>query len=382
MNIIRNIAKFYFDFRSWKSNEKLLVIESDDWGTERTPELKILKKLCDINKDVANDKMTLLDTIADSGDLSSLFEVLSSVKDSVGNPAVITANVCTGNPDFQKIKDSGFTNFFYEPFYETIQRKSEGEERLSLWHEGIKQSLFYPQLHGREHVHALAWLNELKLGNKELLAAFELGAWGIPYKPLGPKRRKNLMASLDIYGLEGEREFQEKWIYESAHIFKSYFGFQSETFIAPAYIWHKRIAEALIKAGIKGIQSIPIQYQPYTKPSNRLFKKVMHIQGQRLSDSSGLIKITRNAFFEPFIDHAQETGDITLRAIEKAFNKGIPAVVGSHRVNFIGQLESSNRDNSLKKLKNLLSTIVKKWPDVKFITSDQLVRRMMAGPYN
>jgi hypothetical protein len=58
--------------------------------------------------------------------------------------------------------------------------------------------------------------------------------------------------------------------------------------------------------------------------------------------------------------------------INLAFKFNKPAVINTHRVNFIGGIEEKNRDLGLKKLNILLCQIVKKWPDVKFMNSAQL----------
>ena len=58
--------------------------------------------------------------------------------------------------------------------------------------------------------------------------------------------------------------------------------------------------------------------------------------------------------------------------ISSAFLWKHPAVICSHRVNFIGGLNEKNRDQNLLFLKKLLSEIVKLWPDVEFMSSNQL----------
>ena len=378
MSIFKHLIKRYIEFKSWKSFDHLLIIESDDWGAERTRDVDALNRLVKINARVSDDQMTLLDTIASPDDLGFLFETLESVRDCLGNPAVITANVCTANPDFNKIKDSGFQEFHFEPFYQTIQRKDEGGKRLLLWSEGISRKIFYPQLHGREHVHALAWLHELQLGNRELLQAFEAGAWGIPYTPLGIKRRRNLLAALDVYGMEGEKEFQEKWIADSVNIFKTYFHFSPSTFIPPAYTWHTNITSQLNEIGIKAVQGISFQYQPNPNGSRDLYRKIMHINGQQLTTGNQLVRLSRNAFFEPFSNTEFDWTGTALQAINRAFSKGMPAILGTHRVNYIGQYNVMNRDVNLKNLKKLLTTVVQKWPGVKFITSAQLTQLILA----
>jgi hypothetical protein len=37
MSIVAKIAKKYTQLRTWKTNKKLIVIESDDWGSIRMP---------------------------------------------------------------------------------------------------------------------------------------------------------------------------------------------------------------------------------------------------------------------------------------------------------------------------------------------------------
>ena len=61
-----------------------------------------------------------------------------------------------------------------------------------------------------------------------------------------------------------------------------------------------------------------------------------------------------------------------MEEIRVAFKWGKPAVISSHRVNYVGSIDPSNRDNGLDKLKKLLNKVLKKWPDVEFMTSAEL----------
>ena len=49
-----------------------------------------------------------------------------------------------------------------------------------------------------------------------------------------------------------------------------------------------------------------------------------------------------------------------------------PAIISSHRINYIGSLVEENRAYNLSRLNNLLKIILEKWPDIEFMTSDQL----------
>ena len=47
-------------------------------------------------------------------------------------------------------------------------------------------------------------------------------------------------------------------------------------------------------------------------------------------------------------------------------------MISSLRINYIGSLVESNRTTNLRLLNELLARIIKTWPDVEFMTSDQL----------
>jgi len=371
MTWMQAVGKKYADFRSWKTTRKLLTIESDDWGSIRMPSLQAYRSLARRHTGVAKNPYCQYDTLASAEDLSHLYETLVQVRDKNNHPAVLTANVNVANPRFDAIADDEYTAYHYEPFYETIRRQPQGETALDTWQHGMAASLFHPQLHGREHVHALAWLAELRAGNTALLDAFKWGTWGIPYSALTTQRRSNLQASLDIYRLKGEEAFQRAWLSDSVRIFQDYFEYPSVTFIPPAYTWHTHLVPYLAALGIQGVQGISLQYQPRLR-GRAGYQKRLRFIGQTLGH--GIKCLVRNALFEPTSQPDKDWATITLVGIERAFNNHQPAIISSHRVNYIGSLVEKNRTQNLAMLKSILKTVVKRWPEVEFIGSDYLIQ--------
>ncbi len=162
------------------------MIESDDWGSIRMPSEKAYHALLAKGLPVSegdSGPYNLYDTLADKDDLSALFEVLQSVKDKNRNPAVFTAFSVTANPDFEKIKSADFKAYYYELFPETLKRYYGDDSVFQLWKEGIRQGVFIPQFHGREHLNVPEWMRALQRGDKETLIAFDQGMWGFPNKP-------------------------------------------------------------------------------------------------------------------------------------------------------------------------------------------------------
>ena len=369
-NLAKKQFKFLLNLKAFKTNRRLIIIESDDWGSIRTKDKITLKYLNKINPNINNERYTQLDSIASEDDLTAMFEVLNSVKDSNSNPACLTANVCTANPDFKKIKDSEFNKFYFEKFTETLSKYSSKNNLFDIWNDGEKQGLFKPQLHGREHLHSLLWLKELKSGNSDLIKAFELNSFGIPYKAIHCQKRKNLQAALDRNKIPGEIEFQKKWLKDAVNIFNQSFGYYSSSFISPAYIWHSDMHRVFTDYKIKSLQGISIQYQP----SNLLIKYWMkfHYTGE-IDKKNGLLYTARNCFFEPSSMPKKDWVNYTLSRIDKSFNNKQPAIIGSHRFNYIGRLNEKNRSKNLKMLKKMLKKIIQKYPDTEFISSSDLI---------
>lgn len=101
--------KELYNMIGWRTNRHLVVIESDDWGSIRTPSREVYDTFLREGVRVDNDAYCRYDGLATKEDLMRLFEVLQSVRDKNGRPAVLTANTLSENPVFDKIRESGFT---------------------------------------------------------------------------------------------------------------------------------------------------------------------------------------------------------------------------------------------------------------------------------
>ena len=119
--------KELYNMIGWRTKRHLVVIESDDWGSIRMPSREVYEEFLRRGIRVDNDPYCRYDALATKDDLTNLFEVLQSVTDKNGNHPVITANCVVANPVFDKIKESNFTEYFYEPFTATLD-KSEAHQ--------------------------------------------------------------------------------------------------------------------------------------------------------------------------------------------------------------------------------------------------------------
>lgn len=359
--------KELYNMLGWRTKRHLVVIESDDWGTIRMPSREVYEEFMRRGIRVDKDPYCRYDNLATKHDLENLFEVLQSVKDKNGHSAVITANTLSANPVFDKIKESEFTQYYFEPFTETLRRDAAHADAFKMWKEGMDAGVFHPQSHGREHLYVKKWLQTLRNGDKVTRTAFDLGTWGLT-NLVDPSINGYYMGAFNSGEDADIKEF-EIIIDDALRMFKNIFGFDSESFTPTTYEWSPKIEPCLVQHGVKYIQStfqqkIPIGDDQGVKVTYRGF--------QGTKTRAGLIRLFRNCFFEPSTKENFDWVGDCLKRIEIAFKHGKAANICAHRLNFIGSIDSTNTDRTLPEFKRLLQEIVKRWPDVEFVTSDRL----------
>lgn len=238
---------------------------------------------------------------------------------------------------------------------------------MELYRQGIQDGVVKPQFHGREHLNVNRWMNALKKDSKAEKEAFKLSVFSPKiFQTTG--YTNEYMDALDFEN-PCELDFQKKALKEGLKLFEEIWGFRSKSIIAPCYIWHSDLEKSLVNLGVQYIQGLVNQLQPEEGKSFK-YKKIYHYQGQK--NNYGQRYFVRNAFFEPTIQPNFNWESDCLKRIELAFFWNKPAIISTHRLNYIGFLNPNNREQNLKRLQNLLFQIQKKWPDVRFMSTDQL----------
>ena len=347
-----------------KLNNKYLVIESDDWGSFRIPSNQTYSKLEELGIQLnfpGADYYNQFDTLESRVDLESLFEILDSKKDTYGSSAIFTPLTLCANPDFTKIRNSNYSQFLYLNLKESLEYyQRSGAYEMYL--KGIDNKLFIPQFHGREHLNVPVWMRALKNDIGDARVAFEHEVWGhINSHP------NNIFyqAAFDVE-IFSDIEEHIHIIDDGLKLFQHTFGYKAEYFVPPNGPMNNLLCEVLSKNGVKLIASDIVQSEPL---GNGKFKRHFRFMGMKNNFGQKFIK--RNCFFEPSAE-GKDWVDSCLNDIQLAFKYNKPAIVSSHRVNYIGGLSIKNRDRGLKQLNLLLGQVLKNWPDVKFITTSEL----------
>jgi hypothetical protein len=356
--------------KGWSSDKKIIVFESDDWGSIRMPNKDVYNTFLEKGYPVDRIAYEKFDTLASEDDLRLLFGVLTKFKDHRGKHPVITANTIMGNPDFEKIEKSNFEKYYYEHFTETLKKYAKHHNSFSLWKQGMEAGVFYPQYHGREHLNVSKFMKALQSNDADVHFAFKHNMPGSI--PNGLPAKGNMYVEATHYTSQQDKWDKLEIFLEGYRMFEETFGYASKTVIPTNYIWTPEYDEKAAAAGIEFYQGISAMLEPNLAGGDKKYISHKHSLGQ--ANKFGQQYLTRNAVFEPslFKQNIKDPVGWCMKQIEIAFRWKKPAIITSHRLNFIGYLDEGNRDRNLRMLDELLTRIMKKWPEAEFHHSESL----------
>lgn len=366
---IRTLRKSYANFRGWSTTRKLILFESDDWGSVRIKDKNAYSALQKKGIDLSVSRYTKYDRLETEEDLDALFSILSKFIDKNGNKPVFTANYLVANPDFEKIKADNFSKYHYLNLDESYERYSGGRDAMfTMIREGIANKIFTPQFHGREHLHPTRWLKCLSVSKNEK-QSFEFEC--IPGVPFSKNKAEYIpyMSAFD-FADANEREMTQESAESGLKLFEQIFGFKSKSFMPSQSVMGDDLFETLRLNGVSlskaGARIPPTMINPD--------KKVKH-DYWGYNDKYNIYFSRANANFEPNKDRSDWVKSC-MSDVELAFRFRKPAVISTHRVNYIGTMDEKNRTKSLELLDQLLSKLIDKYKNLEFIDSATLLKIM------
>lgn len=363
LNNLEHIKSVLFNLPGWHTKRKLVVFESDDWGSIRIPNRSEYNYFENLGFPMSESPYCL-DSLESNVDITSLLEVLGSFKSNSGVKPIFTINNIVANPDFIRIRENNFEEYFYEPFTRTYERYPDHDKSYKYLEQGIHDDLLIPQLHGREHINTEKWLRLLKEENTQMLDFFDRFMYGLPDSVLNEDK---FLLQRVFSNSKAESKNHCDILSDAVMLFQKIWGYAPNSFIAPNYFWDEVIESYLVKNDIKYLQG---QRAQFMAKSNGTYKAKYHFTGQR--SKSGLLYLVRNCYFEPSFSYKKDWVSSCMKEILRSFQLHKPAIIGTHRVNYIGGIDEKNRQHGLKELSALIKEIIRNWPEVEFISSDQL----------
>lgn len=348
----------------WKTNRKMVVFESDDWGSFRFKNKKYRDKFLSTGQK-HKCWMSYYDAFESAADLQNLFEILMIIKDKNNHAAKFTFLMNPSNPDFKKIKEDNFQHFHKETFLETLDQRKDGQAIYKSYQKALKDYILEIGFHGREHLNVNQWMKDLQNNDKIAHLGFENKTWGFS-KAYLPAYTKSYRSTFKIESYN-EIDSLKTNINEGVALINKTFNQNTTYFLPPDGPYHLNLNQNLVDNGIKFIGLAKLHNNPL---ESKWYQKKLFWLGKHTKE--GLTVITRNVMFEPGSPRQTDWVASALQQIQEAFKYNKPAVISSHRANYVSGLDIDFRDQNLKLLQNLLSQITKKWPDVEFMTSSEL----------
>lgn len=359
-NYLKNIP-------GWRTSRKFVVFSVDDYGNVRL-DSKLAREKMDKAGLKTHSRFDALDALETREDLEALYETLTVVKDKNNRPVVFTPFTLPCNINFEKVEGEGFEKYHYEILPVTYTKLEARDAKAysgtwRLWQEGIEKSLMVPQFHGREHLNLKVFEEKLSQKDKEIITVLKNRS----YTSLSHSGYKSIgwTAAFAFDTLRDINKFPNI-IKTGMAAFEEVFGFRSESFTPPAQEFPSSLERNLIDYGIKHLD------KPFRRKRHLGSGKYRYeLNVMRRDRTTGLNTLVRNVVFEPNNGNIDHVGK-ALYQIEAAFRLCKPAVISSHRVNFCGHINQKNRKQGLTALRTLLKKIVKCWPDVEFISANEL----------
>jgi len=353
----------------WKTKRHIVVIESDDWGSIRMSSLEAFDILKKAGMPVDRSHYNIYDSLECNDDLEMLMNTITKFIDKTGRHPVFTGVNVVANPDYDAIRANGYSEYIYEPYTETCKRFDNHDRVYGLWKKGIDDRLMVPIFHGREHLNVQFWMRALKSGNKSTLLGFEKEVTGMP--GINGEKLPDYQAAFEIDTMD-DIPYQAEVLKTGLDLFEQLYGYRSKYFVPTNGPFNNTLETTLNECGVEYINTGKRQKEPL---GNGQYKINTRFLGDK--NQFGQIYLTRNCFFEPSANgfeypESRNWVDCCLKEIEIAFRWHKPATISSHRVNYIGYLHPENREKNLKLLSQLLGEIIKRWPDVEFMTSVEL----------
>lgn len=367
-NKIVSLIKTYLMKKGLKTKRHIVVFESDDWGSDRNYSKENYDKLLSLHPEFSPDGYQKYDIIENNEDIQELKKVLLSITGSDNNPAVFTLNFAMFNLDIEKMKSSKYKELKLVPIDLYYKQKQKNGNVLQEIADGEYKGCFVTELHSREHINSETLLFDIKNRNSLVMDAVNLGIVGV---------NSENYSGMDT--LNTSEDSSKKILKDAMKEFERIFGKISTSYIAPCYTWKDSDEKVLENLGVEFLQGKLFQNNPVGKDK---YKKKYHYFGEK-SKVSGLRYFYRNCFYEPSRDRLAGKSDecilkTTMNEIRYAFKCKKPAVICSHRVNYVSGISEENRDNNLILLKKLLNTIKNEYPDVIFMDTSKMCKEIIA----
>lgn len=316
----------------------VVIIESDDWGP-------------------GTDKQVIR--------LQEISTMLSRYQDTTGRHPVITIGVVLGVPDVAAIHQGGSAHY---------QRVTLADSRysglLAVLQDSVCQDVLALQLHGMEHFWPSAFMR-LAQQDSEVRRWLEQGDEA-ETETLPPSVQSRWVDGSTLPSSPLELSAIQAAAREEMTAFGEIFGNLPTVAVPPTFIWTAEVERAWAADGVQFVVTPGRRYTARNAQGQPADVDRQIFNGE-IGDG-GVRYLVRDIYFEPTLDHQAEQA---LTEIKQRYRLGRPALLETHRFNFLGD-ELAHR-HSLQELERLLDSVLREWPNVRFMSTKELGEAYQRG---
>jgi hypothetical protein len=344
---------FFFD-------RALVLIQSDDWGRVGVRDREGWEELAAAGVQLG-ERPSDFYSLETAEDVAAIMEVLTRHRDSTGRAACLVANFICANVDFRQTEESGFRRLILRPLGKGLPESWKRPGLVEAYRAAIAEQVMLPALHGMTHFCRRAVERGLADSGKNgdlLRTFFRSGTpyihWRMPwvgYEYFDPESEEQFVAS----------ELQSQMVSQAAQVFSNFFGTGALSACAPGYRHNRETVKAWSDCGIKIVQNGPGTLLP------------PHFE-------NGMLHLHRNVQFEPALDPSRYSVEACVKQAARCFERGIPAVVSVHSINFHSSLKNF-RDETLLRLDMFLSVLEQQIPGLLYVHDHDVLALVNHGCY-
>jgi hypothetical protein len=324
---------------------KVVVLESDDWGLcAWSPDESAHRALADQPAFRGPSGLRYAgSTLESAADVKRLAAVLLEFRGGDGFAPVLQANTVMASPDYARLHAPDFSCNALPTL--THPQAPSRWARPGLWDAiavAREAGVWWPELHGLHHLPETAWLSALRGGAADARRAFE------QQSPVC-----EAVASSGEFDSSEPREVRRRNLEEAVRRFTALFGRAPDSFCPPDYRWDSEVEDDAARLGVHVLQGRAERPAPPLTRLTHLFARY------RFPDFDGeKFYMPPRISFEPGAE--EKVGKLGLavvhRRVHNAWRRGHPALVSTHRANYV-QLDASRSIAGLHWLRELLARL-------------------------
>jgi hypothetical protein len=368
-NILKNLYHRYRkdekNFGSFKIDQHIIIFDSDDWGCQRIHGRDEKNFLSSYPGFRPHDPFEDGDVLETSKDFENLSHLLLSFKDSAGRHPIFTLNYVVNNLKYSSdslVKKEGA--FQFESLTNTYVRMGVP----FIWDSSSSfnnPKVFAFSLHAFAHLNQTRFLNDISSNsngakdfyNNGVTASTDPTAFFCYMDEMGGGKQS---VSSDLSVLS-----------KAINQFSSIFGERSLSFTPSCGVIEKSAIKKICTLG--NFRCLKISDGFYRSWGGSHYSKHPFRTGQKIPGTKTRF-LCRNCDFEPIFSNDQAV-ELCLNDINNAFSKKKPAIISTHRMNYVCGFDEKSYLKRMAMLSDLLSRILSQYPDAVFMSSDEFILR-------